>query len=81
MLLIRSVLPSPRERDKDDDGRLNYHEYLTSLFRLIRTFDEFSSSTHEAGSSSEAQAKQLFTQLDLDHDGYVFKRLTTTKLL
>ncbi|KAG6470486.1 reticulocalbin-2-like [Zingiber officinale] len=60
-----------RERDKDDDGRLNYHEYLTSLFRLIRNYDEFSSSTHGAGSSSETQAKQLFAQLDLDHDGFL----------
>lgn len=81
MLLIRFVLPSHRERDKDDDGMFNYHEYVTSLFRLIRNYDEFSSSTHEAGSSSETQAKQLFAQLDLNHDGYVFKRLTTIKIL
>lgn len=71
MLLVRSALYSLRRRDKDEDGWLHYREYLTSLFCLIRNYDEFSSSTQSR--SCEAQAIQLLAQLDFDHDGYVFK--------
>ncbi|XP_042441236.1 calmodulin-like [Zingiber officinale] len=60
-----------RQRDKDEDGRLNFHEYLTSLFRLIKKYDKFSSSTHEASRSRETQVKQSFARLYLDHDGYL----------
>lgn len=59
-----------RERDKDKDGKLNFEEYLTGLFHLIRNYEVYSS-THETDASNEIPAKKLFTRLDLDNDGYV----------
>ncbi|CAL9762243.1 unnamed protein product [Musa acuminata subsp. burmannicoides] len=60
-----------RERDKDKDGKLNFEEYLTGLFHLIRNYDEVYSSTHETDASNEIPAKKLFTRLDLDNDGFL----------
>lgn len=58
-------------KEKKTDGKLNFQEYLAGLFRLIRNYDEFSLTTPERGGSSEIPAKKLFTQLDLNNDGYV----------
>ncbi|CAL9117854.1 unnamed protein product, partial [Musa textilis] len=60
-----------RERDTDKDGKLNFEEYLTGLFHLIRNYDEVYSSTHETDTSNEIPAKKLFAQLDLDNNGFL----------
>jgi calumenin len=56
-----------RERDKDNDGKLNFQEFFSGLFYSIRHHDDESSTEYYNG--SDAPAKKSFSQLDLDNDG------------
>ncbi|KAK3156387.1 hypothetical protein QOZ80_2AG0106650 [Eleusine coracana subsp. coracana] len=56
-----------RERDKDNDGKLNFQEFFSGLFYSIRHADD-EGSTHDS-IDSDAPAKKSFSQLDLDNDG------------
>lgn len=55
-----------RERDKDKDGKLSFQEYFHGLFDSIRNYDD----DHNQ-SDSDAPAKKLFAQLDLNNDGFL----------
>jgi Ca2+-binding EF-hand superfamily protein len=57
-----------RERDKDNDGKLNFQEFFSGLFYWIRHDDDEEGST-EYYNGSDAPAKKSFSQLDLDNDG------------
>jgi Ca2+-binding EF-hand superfamily protein len=56
-----------RERDKDNDGKLNFQEFYNGLFYSIRHFDEEAST--DDSNASDAPARKSFTHLDLDNDG------------
>ena len=56
-----------RERDKDNDGKLNFQEFFNGLFYSIRHYDDEGSTDDSNG--SDAPAKKSFSQLDLDNDG------------
>ncbi|XP_042469572.1 calumenin-like [Zingiber officinale] len=60
-----------RERDKDKDGKLNFQEYFNGLFNLIRRTDDVHNSTFKSETSSEMPAKNLFSELDRDNDGFL----------
>ena len=51
-----------RERDKDNDGKLNFQEFFSGLFYSIRHYDD-------EGITDDAPAKKSFSHLDLDNDG------------
>ncbi|TVU33112.1 hypothetical protein EJB05_24897, partial [Eragrostis curvula] len=55
------------ERDKDNDGKLNFQEFFNGLFYSIRHYDDEGSTDDSNG--SDAPAKKSFSQLDLDNDG------------
>ena len=64
-----------RQRDKDEDGKLNFQEYFHGLFDSLRNYDE----VHNVSTTSEtAPAKKLFQDLDQDKDGYTFGKLLLT---
>ncbi|CAM0946172.1 unnamed protein product [Alopecurus aequalis] len=56
-----------RERDKDNDGKLNFQEFYNGLFYSIRHYDDETSTDDSNG--SDAPARKSFSQLDLDNDG------------
>lgn len=60
-----------RERDKDNDGKLNFQENFHGLFDSIRNYEE----AYNQSDSMEAPANKLFKELDKDNDGYMFKFL------
>lgn len=56
-----------RERDKDNDGKLNFQEFYNGLFYSVRHYDDETSTDDSNG--SDAPARKSFSQLDLDNDG------------
>lgn len=56
-----------RERDKDNDGKLNFQEFFSGLFYSIRHYDDEGITDDTGG--SDAPAKKSFSHLDLDNDG------------
>jgi len=56
-----------RERDKDNDGKLNFQEFFNGLFYSIRHYDDEGLTDDTGG--SDAPAKNSFSHLDLDNDG------------
>ncbi|KAI4358025.1 hypothetical protein L6164_001936 [Bauhinia variegata] len=61
-----------RERDTDRDGKINFKEFFHGLFDLVRNYDEENqNSSHHSDNSMDAPARNLFAQLDKDHDGYL----------
>ncbi|KAI3694059.1 hypothetical protein L1987_77018 [Smallanthus sonchifolius] len=61
-----------RERDTDRDGKVNFKEFFHGLFDLVRNYDEEShNSSHESTDSLESPARNFFSQLDKDGDGYL----------
>nr|CAB3449370.1 unnamed protein product [Digitaria exilis] len=56
-----------RERDKDNDGKLNFQEFFSGLFYSIRHYDDEGITDGTGG--SDAPAKKSFSHLDLDNDG------------
>lgn len=60
-----------RERDSDGDGKVNFKEFFHGLFDLVRNYDEDSdNSSHPSGDLMETPAKNMFSRLDKDGDGY-----------
>ncbi|OEL32320.1 hypothetical protein BAE44_0006663 [Dichanthelium oligosanthes] len=55
------------ERDKDNDGKLNFQEFFSGLFYSIRHYDDEGITDDTSG--SDAPAKKSFSHLDLDNDG------------
>ncbi|KAJ0094739.1 hypothetical protein Patl1_16431 [Pistacia atlantica] len=61
-----------RERDSDKDGKVNFKEFFHGLFDLVRNYDdEVHNSSDPSDDSMDAPARQLFSQLDKDGDGYL----------
>ncbi|XP_021892399.1 calmodulin-4-like isoform X1 [Carica papaya] len=61
-----------RERDSDGDGKVNFKEFFHGLFDLVRNYDEDSdNSSHPSGDLMETPAKNMFSRLDKDGDGYL----------
>ncbi|CAL9765326.1 unnamed protein product [Musa acuminata subsp. burmannicoides] len=55
-----------RQKDGDEDGKLNFKEYFVGLFDSIR--DDDGPYNHSA---TLGQAKMLFSRLDQDNDGFL----------
>lgn len=71
------LLPSPRERDSDKDGKISFEEFFHGLFDTVRNYEEDNhNSTHPYHDLPEGPAKQLFSQLDKNDDGFVIYEYT-----
>ncbi|KAJ4749866.1 Calcium-binding EF hand family protein [Rhynchospora pubera] len=57
-----------RQRDSDKDGKLDFKEFLSSMYENIKDLDLDHAASHD---SSDSRSKDLFMQLDLNHDGYL----------
>ncbi|XP_044491582.1 calumenin-B-like [Mangifera indica] len=61
-----------RERDSDKDGKVNFKEFFHGLFDLVRNYDEEGHNSSDSfDDSMDAPARQLFSQLDKDGDGFL----------
>ncbi|KAJ1687854.1 hypothetical protein LUZ63_019244 [Rhynchospora breviuscula] len=57
-----------RQRDSDKDGKLDFKEFLSSMYENIKDLDQDHTASHD---SSDSRSKDLFMQLDSNHDGYL----------
>ncbi|WOK95767.1 reticulocalbin-2-like [Canna indica] len=55
-----------RQKDTDEDGKLNFEEYLLGLFDSVQDYGE----AYNHSDASEL-GKKLFSQLDKDNDGFL----------
>ncbi|XP_068648549.1 uncharacterized protein [Aristolochia californica] len=61
-----------RERDSDNDGKLNFQEFFHGIFDLISSYDqEGYNASHRSSDSLESPAKKMFADLDHDKDGHL----------
>lgn len=57
-----------RQRDKDGDGKLNFEEYFSALNDHIHGYDDENADISHIGNVTVA--KDRFSKLDKDNDGY-----------
>lgn len=71
-LLLWLCKEEVRERDSDKDGKVGFEEFYHGLFDTVRNYEEDNhNATHPYHDLPEGPAKQLFSQLDKDGDGYL----------
>ncbi|XP_010452869.1 PREDICTED: calumenin-A-like [Camelina sativa] len=71
-LLLWLCKEEVRERDSDKDGKISFEEFFHGLFDTVRNYEEDNhNSTHPYHDLPEGPAKQLFSQLDKNDDGYL----------
>ncbi|XP_013628581.1 PREDICTED: calumenin-A [Brassica oleracea var. oleracea] len=71
-LLLWLCKEEVRERDSDKDGKIGFEEFYHGLFDTVRNYEEDNhNATHPYHDLPEGPAKQLFSQLDKDGDGYL----------
>ncbi|XP_022138924.1 calumenin-B-like isoform X2 [Momordica charantia] len=71
-LLLWLCADEVRERDTNQDGKLDFSEFFHGIFDLLRRDDdEDHSSSHQDDDPTKAPAKKLFSKLDTDNDGYL----------
>lgn len=74
-MFVGSWIYPSRQKDGDEDGKLNFDEYFVGLFDSI--LDDDGPYNHSA---TLGQAKMLFSKLDQDNDGYKSGKLLTKQL-
>ena len=67
-----------RQRDKDGDGKLNFDEYFNGLHDHILGYDDEHADISHIGNMTVA--KDRFSKLDKDNDGYASEPLTKVLL-
>eukprot|EP00249_Psilotum_nudum_P007146 c20341_g1_i1 orf=235-1464(+) len=64
-----------REHDHDHDGKLSFDEFSLGLFDIIRDYDEdehaLSHESNDYAKKRDTLARQKFTELDNDKDGFL----------
>jgi hypothetical protein len=66
-----------RQRDKDGDGKLNFEEYFSGLHDHIHGYDDEHADISHIGNITVA--KERFSKLDKDNDGYAIGTLIIFK--
>lgn len=67
-----------RQRDKDGDGKLNFDEYFNGLHDHIHGYDDENADISHIGNMTAA--KDRFSKLDKDGDGYASELLNKVLL-